>query len=93
MKNILNEEQIYDICLSLIALDDHYYDGPAGLFITWKICRDKNLHINEINNEELTKLINQSILEKTLEIMARKNLIEVDISGEETLYRKKKGDF
>ena len=93
MKNkfskILNEEQTYDICLSLIALDNYYFDGPAGLFITWKICKDNDLDINSISTQDLTDKINQQLTEKSLEILVRHDIIEVDISGKETLYKNK----
>lgn len=82
---LINEEQLLDVCLTLVSLNEKSFDGPAGMVITAYAVKD----LDSFTEEELTEKINELIINKTLENLVNDGEVEVDFSGEEILYRRK----
>lgn len=95
IKEILNEQELLDVCLSLVALEqepDEYFAGPAGKLITYYACselvkeKERLGEEPEFSDEEVAVRVNQLIVGKVLEQMTKKNLIQTDFSGDEVMY-------
>ena len=82
---LINEEQLLDVCLTLVSLNEKSFDGPAGMIITAYAAKE----LGSFTEEELTEKINELIVNKTLENLVNDGEVEVDFSGEEILYRRK----
>jgi hypothetical protein len=97
IKECINEQELLDICLSLVASEDlkkedGYFSGPAGRVITlysaMELTKEKELKGEslEFTDEEVSKRVHQLCIDKLLEIMTKKNLLSVDFSGDKILY-------
>lgn len=86
---LINEEQLLDICLTLASLNDESFDGPAGMIITAYAARELSSNSKNFTEEQLIEKVNELIVNKTLENLAKIGEVEVDFSGEEILYRRK----
>ena len=86
---LINEEQLLDVCLTLVSLNEKSFDGPAGMIITAYAARELSSNGKDFTEEELTEKINELIVNKTLENLVNDGEFEVDFSGEEILYRRK----
>jgi len=89
LKDIINEEQLLDICLNLVAREeyaDEFFGGPAGEIITARAANNISKKQEGFSVEEITEEINMMITGKIIENLTKKGLIEVDFSGDELLY-------
>jgi hypothetical protein len=89
LKEQINEEQLLDICLNLVALEeykDEFFSGPAGQVITARAVNNILNKQEEFTEEEVCKEISVMITGKILENLTKKDLIEVDLSGDEPIY-------
>jgi hypothetical protein len=89
LKAQVNDEQLLDICLNLVALEeykDEFFSGPAGAVITARAVNNLLKNQEEFTEEEVCDEIAMMITGKILENLSKKDLIEVDLSGDEPLY-------
>jgi hypothetical protein len=89
LKSTINDEQLLDICLSLVALEeykDEFFSGPAGKIITARAVSNILNKQEEFTEEEVCDEISMMITGKIIENLTKKDLIEVDLSGDEPLY-------
>jgi hypothetical protein len=89
LKEVINEQQLLDICLSLVACEeyaDEFFGGPAGKIITAVAVNNLNKKQEEFSAEEISEEISMMITGKIIENLTKKGLIDVDFSGDEPLY-------
>lgn len=87
LKDLINEEQLLDICLSLLSLgDDSDFDGAAGMIVTARAIQELSKD-EEFTEEEVANKVNELIISKSLEILVKKGEAEVDLTGKEVKYR------
>lgn len=87
LKDTINEQQLLDICLSLVACEeyaDEFFAGPAGTVITAQAVNDIG---DDFTEEEVAKKVNYLIVSKVLENLTKKGLVDVDLTGDEPLYK------
>ena len=95
IKESINEQELLNLCLTLLALDDEsneYFDGPAGRVVAHyaiiELTKEKEKvgEDPEFTEEEICDKINSLVIGKVLENMTKKNLIKVDFSGDEVMF-------
>jgi len=95
IKESINEQELLDICLTLVTLDNEegeYFAGPAGRVVTHyavvELTKEKEKMGEEadLTEEEICEKINSLFVGKLLESMTKKGLLKVDFSGDEVLY-------
>lgn len=87
LKDSINEQQLLDICLSLVACEeyaDEFFAGPAGIVITAQAINDIGENFTE---EEISSKIHNMIVSKVLENLIKKGLVDVDLTGDEPKYK------
>lgn len=89
LKDLINDEQLLDICLTLLSFDDEsYFGGPAGMIVTARAAQELSKEGGDFTEDEITARINELIVSKVLERLVKEGEVEVDVTGDETLYRK-----
>lgn len=94
LKEIINEEQIFDVCLSLLAVGDEDgsdFSGPAGRVVTYRACQNLAKKKEEFTEEEIANEVNELIVGKVLERLAKRGDVEVNFDGKEITYSAAKG--
>jgi hypothetical protein len=89
LKTVINDEQLLDICLSLVALEEYesqYFSGPAGAVITARAINNILKEQDDFTDDEVGHEVSMMITGKVLENLTKKGKIEVDLSGEEPLF-------
>jgi hypothetical protein len=87
---LINEEQLFNICATLVSINDDYFDGVAGEILTAKAIKDLYKKNKDFTDEDVANKINEFIISKALEELVRKGEVEADLSENETIYRKVK---
>jgi hypothetical protein len=89
LKSTINDEQLLDICLNLVALEeykDEFFSGPAGQIITARAVNNVFNRQEEFTEEEVCDEISMMITGKIIENLTKKGLIEADFSGDVPRY-------
>ena len=89
IKEVLNEEELLDVCLNLVSLEreqDEYFNGPAGGVITAYAVNNILKRQDEFTEEEICEEINRMIIEKTLYNLSKKGLVDVEFRDDDTYY-------
>jgi len=87
LKEVINEQQLLDICLSLVACEeyeDEFFAGPAGMVITAQAVNDIGYDFTEV---DIAARVGELIVSKVLENLTKKGLVDVDLTGDEPRYK------
>jgi len=87
LDQLITSEELFDICLSLVVFDDDAFNGPAGRIVTFKATLELAEEKESFTEDEIEERIKNMIVSKILENLVKKDLVEVDLSEDETGYR------
>lgn len=91
--NLINDEQLFNICLDLVALDETKFDGAAGIVLTHRAIQEVSSEFEEFSEEQISDKINEYLVDKIIENLVKMGEIEVDMNGEENVYRITRNDL
>lgn len=87
MIDLINDEQLFDICLNLVAIDETKFDGAAGQIIAYRAIQEVSSEFEEFSEEQILYKINEYLVNKIIENLIKEGKVEVDMDGEENVYR------
>lgn len=87
LSDFITEEQLVDLCLTLVSATGNSYkslEGPVG-----NVLRAKAFQIlgEDATEKEINNKVEQMLLEKDYELLAKLGVVEVDLSGPKTQYK------